>query len=98
MTRPRAGLLVLGFRRLVWAGDVYAPAFVPCGVRGDRRRYVGLAAGNPPLLIAALQHDRHAARRGSKIAGVTTTVARIRPGRPVQSISGASPLRTRKLR
>jgi hypothetical protein len=26
MTRPRAGLLVLGFRRLVWAGDVDAPA------------------------------------------------------------------------
>jgi hypothetical protein len=62
MTRP---LPVLGFRRLV-----YEPTWTPFEVIGGAVWH--WPPGNPPLLIAALQHDQHACKLRIQIAHATT--------------------------
>jgi hypothetical protein len=65
MTRP---LLVRGFRRLVWRRPTWTLLLCPL-----RRSRIGGAVwhwppGNPPLLIAALQHDQDACKLRIQIA------------------------------
>src|SRR5262245_13268053 len=81
MARPLAGLLLSRFQTAI-LGGVRGRAPTPCAVGGDRRRCVALAAGNPPLLIAALQQDQHAGRAGTRSDG--------RRGRPATWLSSGA--------